>query len=145
MNSKTKMHLTNDEFQCMSLFGSIVKASPLDCILFDGSVTFVIAKEDGILLDRLNKEALSELSKIMKRRINVVVQSDELMAFVQSVFFPVPIEKMKVVDRPDGKKGLQVKVPVSKKGLAIGKEGANIRRARVLLNRYFEIEDVRVI
>ena len=129
----------------MSLFGSIVKASLLDCLIFEDSVTFVIPDNDRELLDSVNEKALSELSRIVKRRIDVVFYSDDIFTFVKNIFFPVPIERVKLIENLGRKKVLQVRVPISKKGLAIGKDGSNIRRVKSILGKHFQIEDVRVV
>lgn len=136
--------MTNEELQYMSLFGSFVKASPLDCIISDDSVTFVVSQDWKASLDRVERDALSQLSKILKKRISIVKLSEDLTAFVREAFAPVNVEKVTVIEH-GGRRGVQVKVPASKKGLAIGREGSNVKRVRTLLNRYFQIDEVRVV
>jgi N utilization substance protein A len=143
-SSKARTRLTNEELQYMSLFGNFIKANPLDCVIFDDSVTFVVSQEWNAPLDRVEREALSQLSRILKKRINIVKLSEDLTSFIKDVFFPVAVERVTVMEH-SGRRGVQVKVPASKKGLAIGKEGSNIKRARVLLNRYFQIDEIRVV
>lgn len=144
MSSKVKTRLTNEELQYMSLFGNFIKANPLDCVIFEDSITFVVSKDWSASLDRVEKDALTELSRILKKKINIVKLSEDITSFVKEIFSPVTIEKVTLIEH-GGRKGVQVKVPASKKGLAIGREGSNIRRVKVLLNRYFEIDEIRVV
>ncbi|MEM2922525.1 MAG: NusA-like transcription termination signal-binding factor, partial [Candidatus Bathyarchaeia archaeon] len=119
-------------------------ANPLDCVIFEDSITFVVSKDWSASLDRVEKDALTELSRILKKKINIVKLSEDITSFVKEIFSPVTIEKVTLIEH-GGRKGVQVKVPASKKGLAIGREGSNIRRVKVLLNRYFEIDEIRVV
>lgn len=54
---------------------------------------------------------------------------------------PVTVKKVQIVSKDD-KKTAYVEVMSKDKGLAIGKNGRNIQKAKVLVQRHYGLEDV---
>ena len=67
--------------------------------------------------------------------------SDKLEEMIRLALVPARVKDVRVVERA-GKKTVYVSVEPSDKGIAIGKNGKNVARARILLQRYFGIDNV---
>ncbi len=55
---------------------------------------------------------------------------------------PAKIKDIRIVDRMEGKKIAMVNVEAKDKGIAIGKNGDNIKKIRFLAKRYFQLDTV---
>ena len=89
-----------------------------------------------------NGENIKKLHRVLGKRIEMVEGSDDLEEFVRNIFRPAKIESLSV-DEESGK----ISVHVGSKsdlGIAIGKSGCNVEKARLLVLRYFgnEIGDI---
>ena len=68
---------------------------------------------------------------------------DSLEIFVRNLFRPAEVVSVNVAQ--EGGKKVSVKVSNDSKGLAIGRSGEKIKRARLLLKKYFDVEDVKIV
>ena len=55
---------------------------------------------------------------------------------------PAKVKDIRLVDRMEGKKIAMVTVVPKDKGIAIGKNGDNIKKIRFLSKRYFQLDTV---
>jgi N utilization substance protein A len=56
---------------------------------------------------------------------------------IQAALFPARVKSIEVLERDGGEKVVVVEVPTEQKGLAIGRGGRTIKRARLLAKRYY--------
>ena len=49
---------------------------------------------------------------------------------------------MKIIEHRDGNKVASVTVNKEDRGIAIGREGRNVARARILVKRHFDLDNV---
>ncbi|MEM4985675.1 MAG: NusA-like transcription termination signal-binding factor, partial [Sulfolobales archaeon] len=83
--------------------------------------------------------------KILGKRIEVVEWADNLEDFVKNLFLPARVLGTSLMKLKDGKRVLYVRVNPEDKGLAIGKGGKNVNKAKTILKRYFDIDVVSII
>ncbi|MGC9149281.1 MAG: NusA-like transcription termination signal-binding factor, partial [Sulfolobales archaeon] len=78
------------------------------------------------------------------KNIEVIEYSDDFEKFVRNIFMPARVASIRKVQQ-GGKTVLYVNVHPDDKGVAIGKGGRNIHRARLVLKRYYDIDTVIVV
>jgi len=134
-----------EELRYIALFQSITGTTVLDCIVDEdfNRIIYIVRPEDmGKAIGRrgINVKRLSDL---LKKNIEIVEHSDNLEDMVKNVFREARIVSINLVER-GGQKTLYVRVPDSDKGKAIGREGKNLKRARLILKRFFDIDRIVV-
>lgn len=143
MANKYQYKLTPEELRYMALLNTLTGVHVRDCIIDNefNRIIFVVNPEEvgkaigprGINVQRLRK--------ILNKNIEIVGYSDKLEEMIRLALVPARVKDVRVVERA-GKKTVYVSVEPSDKGIAIGKNGKNVARARILLQRYFGIDNV---
>jgi len=141
--SNKQVKLTPEELRYMALLHELTGVHVRDCIIDDefNRIIFVVNPSEvgqaigprGINVQRLRK--------ILGRNIEIVGYSEKLEEMIRFVLIPARVRDVRIVTR-GGKKTIYVSVEPSDKGIAIGKNGKNVARARLLLGRYFGIDNV---
>jgi N utilization substance protein A len=134
--------LSTESIRFLTLFESLTGASVKDCIVEDDRVIFVVKKGDmGLAIGKggINIEKAKEL---IGKKIEVVEHSDDAVEFITNIFKPIRVTA-KLIEK-DGKKVAVVSVNPQYKGLVIGKGGKNINKAKELVRRHHDIEDIVV-
>lgn len=134
--------LSTESIRFLTLFESLTGASVKDCIVEDDRVIFVVKKGDmGLAIGKggINIEKAKEL---IGKKIEVVEHSDDAVEFITNIFKPIRVTA-KLIEK-DGKKVAVVTVNPQYKGLVIGKGGKNINKAKELVRRHHDIEDIVV-
>jgi N utilization substance protein A len=135
--------LTNEEIQMINLLESITGAKATDAIITDNSVIFIVEKEDlGKAIGKKGNNVL-RLRKVLDRDVEVIAYAPDLKEFLKSVFYPVEIKEITVSE--GDKRVVTLQVDPKNKGLAIGRRGEKIDKARVLVKRYFNFDNLRIL
>ena len=82
---------------------------------------------------------------LIGRDIEVVEHAPDPSLFIKNVLKPAEVKRVHITTRKDGKRIALVDVDEKHRGLAIGKGGRNIQRAKILAKRHHEIEDVIIV
>ncbi|HIQ02914.1 MAG TPA: NusA-like transcription termination signal-binding factor [Desulfurococcales archaeon] len=141
-----EIKLTPDEMRYIALFQDITGAVVKDCIVDNNEnrIIFLVRPGDmGLAIGR-NGINIKRIKKIIGKNIEVVEYSDKLEELAKNALAPARVRSVKVVPRHDGKKVVYVDVDPRDKGIAIGKAGRNVARARLILKRYFDVHSVIV-
>lgn len=136
--------LTENELQHISIFEAITQVDALDCILDDDDnrVIFVVRKGTAGKAIGSNGTNVRTLRQVLRREIDIVEKGETLEELVSSALFPAAIRSIEVRKDDNGRSSILVEVPFDQKGLAIGKGGRNVRRAKLLIKRYFGIDNL---
>ncbi len=140
-----EIKLTVEEMRYMSLLQDLTGAIARDCIIDreNNRVVFVVRPGDaGKAIGRRGVN-INKLRKLLNMEIEVVEHADKLEDFVKNLFAPAKVLGVKVVNR-NGRKVMYVIVDPSDKGKAIGKGGRKVMIARLVLKRYYDIDDVKI-
>ena len=135
--------ITLEELRYLSIFQDLTDALPYRCIIDDESnrLIFLVKPEDvGKAIGRRGSK-IRILNEIFKRNIEVVAYSDDLETMVKNLFPGVNILDINIVDR-GGERTVILRVDEKDKGRAIGREGRNIKRARLVLKKLFNVQNV---
>lgn len=138
--------LTSEELRYIALLSDVTGVSAKDCIINEdtGTIIFVVPPgQAGIAVGARGKN-VKRLSKILGRRVEIVEWADTLEDFVKNIFLPARVIGIRLNKMPDGRKVLFVRVAPEDRGVAIGKNGRNVAKARTILKRYYDIDTVSV-
>jgi N utilization substance protein A len=134
-----------EELRYIALFQSITGTTVLDCIVDEdfNRIIYIVRPEDmGRAIGRKGIN-VKKLSDLLKKNIEIVEHSDNLENMVKNVFREARVVSVNLVERA-GQKTLYVRVPDTDKGKAIGREGKNLKRARLILKRFFDVDKIVV-
>ena len=116
----------------------LTRATALDCIIderFDRIIYLIKEGDMGLAIGRKGSN-IRKMQRVLGKRVEMVEYSPELEKFTKNVFKPAEVTG--VERRDDGK--ITVYVSKGDLGIAIGKGGCTIEKARNLLSRYFDAE-----
>ncbi|MCG2881716.1 MAG: NusA-like transcription termination signal-binding factor [Acidilobus sp.] len=107
----------------------------------DNRIIYLVDKNDvGRAIGRDGRN-VKMLSKMLNKNIEIVEYADDIDNMVRNLLPGVTVLKVEVTER-DGLKTVYVKVKDDEKGKAIGRDGRNVKRARLVLNRLFNVDRV---
>ena len=114
-----------------------------DCVDSEDKLVFIV--EPGFVGKAVGKkgEIASKLRKMLKKDILVAEFSQNLETFVANIFHQFKVQSVEIEERPRGIHAT-VKVDPSLKGKAIGRDGKNLRLARLIVRRHHTLESISV-
>ena len=139
-----KIKLSMDDMAMIARFEQITGAAAIDIIRDDEGKRIIVvvrAKQLGKAIGRggINVKAASD---VFGRAVDVVEMAETVEEFVKSALAPARVEAVKIIKHRDGNKVASVTVKSEDRGIAIGREGRNVARARILVKRHFDLDNV---
>jgi len=139
-----KIKLSMDDMAMIARSEQITGAAAIDIIRDDEGKRIIVvvrAKQLGKAIGRggVNVKAASDA---FGRAVDVVEMAETVEEFIKSALAPARVEGVKIIEHRDGNKVASVTVKSEDRGIAIGREGRNVARARILVNRHFDIDNV---
>jgi N utilization substance protein A len=133
-----------DDMAMIARFEQITGAAAVDVIRDDEGERIIIvvrAKQLGKAIGRggVNVKAASD---VFGRAVDVVEMAETAEEFVKSALAPARVEAVKIIEHRDGNKVASVTVKNEDRGIAIGRDGRNVARARILVKRHFDLDNV---
>jgi N utilization substance protein A len=135
--------LSADEMRYIALFESITGASVVDCLIDEKNkkITFVVRPGDIGLAIGKGGCRIRRAKQTMGKSIDVIEYSEDPIEFIKNALSPAKVVGVSIVER-EGRKVALVDVDSSDKGLAVGRGGQNIQRAKLLALRHHNIHDI---
>ena len=137
--------LTVEEMKYIALLQDLTGAIARDCIIDNENnrIIFIVRPGDaGKAIGRRGVN-INKLRRLLGKEIEVIEYADDLETMVKNLFAPARVLGVRLVQR-NGRKILYVTVDPNDKGRAIGKGGRKVSIARIVLKRYFDIDEVRI-
>ena len=139
----SEFKLTTEGIRYIALFESLTGGVARDCIV-DGDndrIIFVVKKGDmGAAIGRKGSN-INRVKKSIGKQIEIVEHSDDAKEFLENVFQPASIKNVTIVTK-NNKRLAYVEVANRDKGIAIGRDGRNILKAKMLSSRHHGIDDI---
>lgn len=136
--------LTEVEMRYITLLEGLTGTTVLDCVVDEQNnrVIFLVKPgQVGLAVGR-NGVNVKRLRKLIGKDVEIVEYAETPEKLIRNSLFPAQIISVRVKTDSNGRKIALVSVPPSEKGLAIGRGGRNISRARILAKRHFDIDNV---
>ena len=139
------MKLSAEQLQLISLLERDTGAQALDVLDSQDAVVFLV--KQGDLGKAIGKNGLNlhKLERMLSKRVEFVEFNDNLDGFLGNLFKPVQIHDVQKNTALDGGQSIVLKVDFQNKGLAIGKGGSKINRARELVKRHFGVSELKIM
>lgn len=134
--------LTESEIQYISLFEAVTQVEAMDCILDEENERLIFIVRRGTAGKAIGSRGSNAklLRKLFGRDVEIVEHGETLGDLLRAALFPAKILSIEVREDSDGEKVAVVEVPEEQKGLAIGRNGRNVKRAKLLAKRYFGVD-----
>ncbi|MFN4045768.1 MAG: NusA-like transcription termination signal-binding factor [Acidilobaceae archaeon] len=135
--------ITVEELRYISVFNEITGATAFRCIVDSETGKFLFLVKKGDLGKAIGKNGrnIKILGDLLKKPLEVFEYSEDIAGMVRNLLPGVDVLKVDVSERGE-EKIVVVKVREEDKGKAIGKDGRNVKRARLVLNRMFGVTKV---
>ncbi len=137
----SSVKITSDEIKYIALFENITGAITKDVIIDDDRLIFVV--KEGDIGRAIGKRGINikRAKDMLHRNIDIVEYADSEVEFIKNTLAPARIKSVSVSEKKERKVAI-VNVEPKDRGIAIGKNGKNVARARLLAKRYLNIDDV---
>lgn len=135
---------TANEIRYIALFENMTGAMVKDCIIDDehGKVTFVVKNGDMGLAIGKGGSTVSKVQRAVDKGIEIVELSDDPIQFIKNLLSPAEVQSVKVLQKESGEKIATVTADNTNKRIAIGKNGVNIERAKLIAKRQHNINNI---
>ncbi|WP_292365877.1 MULTISPECIES: NusA-like transcription termination signal-binding factor [unclassified Methanoculleus] len=139
--------LTEECMRLISQFESLTGAGSRDCIVDNRNerIIFVINPGDMGLAIGKSGSSIKKASDVMGKRIEVVEYSADPGQFLRNCFLPAQVTGIDFDTNEEDQQVALIEVRDEDRGLAIGKAGKNIFKAKVLAQRQHDIADVQLM
>ncbi len=134
--------ITQDEMKFIQLLQNMTGATIVDCIIDDDTIIFTVKKGEVGLAVGKGGEKIKRFRSMTNKQVEIYEYMNEAEKFIKNALKPAKVKDIRLVDRMEGKKIAMVNVESKDKGIAIGKNGNNIKKIRFLAKRYFQLDTV---
>lgn len=140
----SNIKITQDEMKYMQLLQNMTGATIVDCIVKDDEETLIFTVKKGEVGLAVGKggEKIKRFRNMTNKQVEIYEYLPEPEKFIRNALKPAKIKDIRLVDRMEGKRIAMVNVEPRDKGIAIGKNGSNIKKIRFLAQRYFQLDTV---
>jgi transcription termination/antitermination protein NusA len=137
----SEIRLSTEGIRYIALFESVTGATVKDCIVEEDRIIYVVKAGDmGAAIGR-NGDHINRIKKTVDKHVELVEYSDDPVIFIKNAFGPVTVKSVNITTKND-KRLAYVDVSNKEKGLAIGREGKNIEKVKMVAQRHHDIDDV---
>jgi N utilization substance protein A len=135
--------LTEDCMRLISQFERLTGAGSRDCVIDERNnrIIFVINPGEMGLAIGKSGSSIKKAMEVMGKRIEVVEYASNPEQFLKNCFLPAKVLDVDL-EGNDDEKVAYITVADEDRGIAIGKEGKNIFKAKKLAQRQYNIADV---
>jgi N utilization substance protein A len=140
----SNIKITENEMKYMALLENMTGATIVDCIIDDDedTVIFAVKKgEVGLAVGR-GGEKIKRFRRMTNKNVEIFEHIADPEKFIRNALKPAKVKEIRLVDRVGGSRIAMVSVETKDKGIAIGRNGQNIKKVRFLAKRYFDLETI---
>lgn len=140
--------LNEQSLQLMAQFEELTGAGSRDCIVDDQNERLIFVINPGDMGRAIGKKGatIKSVSDTLGKRIEVVEYSSDPAQFLKNCFLPAKVLDVDIREDGEDEEGRVAYVDIQEedRGLAIGKAGKNIIKAKQLALRQHDIADVKL-
>lgn len=142
-----RIKLTEREMKYIALFQDVTGASVRDCIIDDENNRIIFLVKPGEVGLAIGKGGVNikRLRRLLDKDIEVVEYAEKLEELATNALMPARVKGVKLVRASNGRRIVYVTVDPKDKGIAIGKGGRNVSKAKLILKRYFDVDSVIIV
>ena len=139
--------ISEDDMRLIAQFENLTGAGARDCVVDEkfSRILFVINPGEMGLAIGKKGASVKKASDAFGKKVEVVEYNPDKVQFLRNCFLPVQIQIVTFEQNEDGDEIAYIEVQPEDRGLAIGKEGKNIIKAKKLALRQFDIVNVEMV
>jgi predicted RNA-binding protein YlqC (UPF0109 family) len=145
----------------MSLFESLTDVFPLACKVYGNDIFYVINKEDypkliansyrnivnpnkpkGFHPRRVLNNLITELGRVIGKRIHISFYDGNLTNFLRSFFLLAKDDVIQIKKAADGSYIVVISVDPGRRGRVIGRDGVRAKVGREFAKIYFNVKNI---
>jgi len=132
--------------QMIARYEQITGAAAVDVVIDDEGNRIIIVVRQGQLGKAIGRGGsnVKAASDAFGRAIDIVEIAETVEEFVKNALSPARVEKVKIIESREGSLIASVTVKSDDRGIAIGRDGRNVSRARILAKRHFDLDNVTI-
>jgi N utilization substance protein A len=136
-----------DDMQLIARYEQITGAAAVDIVMDEESDRIIIVVRQGQLGKAIGRGGsnVKAASDAFGRTIDIVENADNVEEFIKNALSPARVEKIKISESKEGLLIASVTVKSDDRGIAIGRDGRNVSRARILAKRHFDLDNVTIV
>lgn len=138
----SNIKITENEMKYMALLENMTGATIVDCIINKDTVIFAVKRGEVGLAVGKGGEKIKRFRRMTNKQVEIFEYLDEPEKFIRNALKPAKVKDIRLVDRVGGGRIAMVNVETKDKGIAIGKNGQNIKKIRFLAQRYFDLDTI---
>ncbi len=140
----SNIKITENEMRYMALLENMTGATIVDCIIEDNQDTVIFAVKKGEVGLAVGKggEKIKRFRRMTNKQVEIYEYIDDAEKFIKNALKPAKVKEIRLVDRVGGDRIAMVNVESKDKGIAIGRNGQNIKKIRFLAQRYFGLNTI---
>ena len=133
--------------QLIARYEQITGAAAVDIVMDEESDRIIIVVRQGQLGKAIGRGGsnVKAASDAFGRTIDIVENADTVEEFIKNALSPARVEKIKISESKEGLLIASVTVKSDDRGIAIGRDGRNVSRARILAKRHFDLDNVTIV
>ena len=133
-----------NEIRYIALFESMTGAMVKDSIIDDelSKVTFVVKNGDMGLAIGKGGSTVTKVKRAVDKGVEIIEYNEDPAQFIRNILSPAELKSIKVIQKEGQDKIAIVNADSSNKRIAIGKNGVNIERAKLLAKRQHDISNI---
>ncbi len=137
------IRLTEEELRYAVLFEKVTGIVPIDTVIDEqyNRIIFIVDKGFAPLAVGRGGVNIKRLRELIGKDVEVVEKGDTPEELIKNCLYPARVLAVKIVKLPSGKAAIATVHP-DDRAIAIGRQGRNINRAKLLAKRYFDIDKV---
>lgn len=139
--------LNEQSLQLMAQFEQLTGAGSRDCIIDDRNERLIFVINPGEMGRAIGKQgsSIKKASDDLGKRIEVVEFSDDAEQFLRNCFLPARVTSVQFEENEEGDLVAFIDVVEEDRGIAIGKAGKNIFKAKCLAERQHDVANVQLV
>ncbi len=138
------MFLDSGDLKLSNVVEEFTGVNPKGVYVLDEKMFVICDKKDyGKIIGKQGFN-IKKLSNFSKKIVEVIEYHDDPQNFLKALLNPAQVIKFEEFDALDGGKGFIIEVPEQARGLAIGRGGEKIKKAKFLCKKLFKLSDVRI-
>ena len=139
--------ISEDDMRLIAQFENLTGAGARDCVVDEkfGRILFVINPGEMGLAVGKKGASVKKASDAFGKKVEVVEYNPDKVQFLRNCFLPVQIQTVTFEQNEEGDEIAYIEVQAEDRGLAIGKEGKNIIKAKKLALRQFDLVNVEMV
>jgi len=140
----SNIKITENEMKYMALLGRMTGATVVDCIIDEEENTIIFAVKRGEVGRAVGRggEKIKRFRRMTNKQVEIFEYIPDPEKFIRNALKPAKVKEIRLVDRMGGGRIAMVNINAKDKGIAIGRNGQNIKKIRFMAKRYFDLDNI---